>query len=393
MTSDLKKGSAQIIEPKMKEWLPEFNTYTQVRDTSTKALLALIHPDGSRVDIVTHRQTSDSHEGWDGDVVLFDEPPPREIFIANVRGLVDRGGLCYMAMTVLHDPWVVSDLYEDKFLEGDQDIAFFFTSMDDNPYLRKRDIETFCSFLDDDEIEARRHGRLVKLEGKIFKTFRHDIHVVDLSNFKIPPDWTRYMVMDPHDGKPTWCAWAAISPPRPESILLWYREALIGLPTIADIAKHIHTLEKLDNDDVFIRYTDPNFSLKRYLNSGKTVLQEYGDKGLYFVPANDEILSGHDAVKKYLSWDKNKPLCDKNSPKMYFGGHLQNLIKCVERYSYMPSKGEGIPLKIDPKFKDGADLVRYLCVMAPEWYEQERPYALGKIEKSWYDGNKYNVRG
>ncbi|MBD3261294.1 MAG: hypothetical protein GF334_06350, partial [Candidatus Altiarchaeales archaeon] len=95
-----------VVIPELKKWWPAKRkvetrgngviTDTFWRDEET----------GSTLEIMSNNQQSKEHEGWSGDLILYDEPCRKQIYIANARGLVDRRGREVFAATLLDEPWI-----------------------------------------------------------------------------------------------------------------------------------------------------------------------------------------------------------------------------------------------------------------------------------------------
>lgn len=163
-------------------------------------------------------------EGDVYDVIHVDEPCPRGMWIANSRGLIDRGGKAHFTCTPLTELWIndffvpnrrtelINDMYEepDKFM--------MIGSTYDNPYLLKKDIDDFEATLDADEISCRINGIPLALAGLIYKEFRPEEHIlsnvpVGWKNFCTPPDdYCIRFAIDPHPKKNTAVLFIATAP-------------------------------------------------------------------------------------------------------------------------------------------------------------------------------------
>ena len=89
---DYEKAIGQVLVPYVLKFVrPEL--IASKRKNQLGVVGNILLTDGTTIDFLTYAQGSDSMEGWEGDVVWYDEPPPRTIFIANQRGLIDRRGI------------------------------------------------------------------------------------------------------------------------------------------------------------------------------------------------------------------------------------------------------------------------------------------------------------
>ena len=87
--------ASQVIEPKLEHWLhSKYLTSKKpyMRDNHQN-LVQVNFANGSTLRIGTYDQTLKKAESSDWDFVGFDEPPSRDLYVANLRGTVDRGGL------------------------------------------------------------------------------------------------------------------------------------------------------------------------------------------------------------------------------------------------------------------------------------------------------------
>jgi hypothetical protein len=155
-----------------------------------------VFANGSVIDFLTYNQDSSTLEGWDGHVALYDEPPPRSHYIANLRGLVDHSGLSIFSMTPIREPWINDEIVS----KPDPSIWSMTGSTRDNPHLKKSDIDQFEAALTDEEKESRLEGHFLHLSGIVFREFDKKIHVKPCR--EPPKDSTVYCAIDPHARTP-----------------------------------------------------------------------------------------------------------------------------------------------------------------------------------------------
>ncbi len=192
LCQDWEKAARDNIVPKLKEWL-KGETY-ETKKNSVGVEHEFIFPKSkSKFTILTYKEDTKAHEGWTGDWVHADEPPPRDKYVANRRGLVARNGVFTMAMTAISEPWILDEIVEnpDKTTAIVADIP-----IEANTYLTSEAIRVFESSLTEDEKTARIKGGWLQLTGRIWKCFNQQIHVVE--PFKIPPDWPVQFQIDFH---------------------------------------------------------------------------------------------------------------------------------------------------------------------------------------------------
>jgi phage terminase large subunit-like protein len=200
------KSARDNIVPALKEWLP-VGTYETKKNNIGVEYEFVFPYTKSKITIMTYKEDTKSHEGSTIDWVFFDEPPPKDKFIANTRGLISTGGVSMFAMTALNEPWILDDivLNPDKTtgVVGDIPITA-------NPLLDVEAIRIFEKNLSEDEKVARIQGGWLQLSGRIWKGFNVEKHVVD--PFKIPPDWPVQFQIDFHLNLPHAIIFYAVDP-------------------------------------------------------------------------------------------------------------------------------------------------------------------------------------
>ncbi|MDD2657205.1 MAG: hypothetical protein PHD04_00905 [Candidatus Pacebacteria bacterium] len=201
---DWEKAARDTIVPKLKEWLPVGSYETHKNNVGVEH--EFIFPKtGSKFTILTYKEDTKSHEGWTGDWVHADEPPPRDKYIANRRGLVARNGTFTMAMTAISEPWILDEIV----LEPDISTGVVADiPISANRYLTEEAIRIFESSLSEDEKVARIQGGWLQLTGRVWKGFNPAVHVVD--DFEIPPDWPVGFEIDFHLNTPHAVSFCAV---------------------------------------------------------------------------------------------------------------------------------------------------------------------------------------
>lgn len=374
VVTDFDQGGA-VFEEKLWKWLPR-DLAAEVHRTVKGALKKLVvrHVDGgnSVIEILTHEQDDMVFEGWSGHWAHFDEPPPREKFIATLRGLIDFKGRCWLTLTPISEPW----LYDEFVSKSDTDKELFFISVDirDNPFLDEEYILWYESKLTEDEKEARLHGRFRHLTGLVYKVFDPSVHVIPNSYLNIDPKWPKFFVCDPHDRKPHFGIWATVDPLG----RIWIIGEIKEPGTLEEFSKKVLHREAENHWRVDCRIGDPNKMRTPSAMNGLTFQQEFSIHGLHFiVDVNDDIALGHLSVAGKLSWDKSKELSSTNAPKLYFlRDTTREAVRYMQMYVWDEWRGAGKDAKDQKekpkdKFKDFPDCIRYLVMFNPAYSEDE----------------------
>lgn len=366
----------EVVEKKLFEWLPKELIVDIKRGISGIQKIYVRHVTGaiSEITVMTYEQDDKSFEGWTGNWAWFDEPPPKEKFDATKRGLMSLKGRYWITATPINEPW----LYDELIYKKDDDVFFINVDIYDNPYLDKKWIEWFEKGLTEDAKEARLHGRFKHLTGLVYKMFDPAIHVIPKSKIQIKSNWPKYFVCDPHDRKPHFGIWATVDPLG--TIYIFDEIKYPG--TIKDFSTQILMREVMGKENQItpmdvIRILDPNKGNTPSAVSGLRLVEEFAKHAVYFTTnVNDDIALGHLAVSEKLSYDKSKPLSTTNHPKLYVMDNCRELIKYFQFYVWDNWRGanrDGKSLKERPQeaFKDFMDVVRYLIMFNPVYYEQE----------------------
>lgn len=375
-------SGAKVFEEKFFEWMPK-ELLIDVKRTNKGGLVyvSVKHVSGgtSSFEVLTHEQDDDVFEGWSGHWAHFDEPPPREKFLATRRGLIDFNGRCILTLTPISQPW----LYDEFISKADgKRIFFLVVDMMDNPHTPMQAKLDFIKDLTEDEKEARIHGRFKHLTGLVYKEFDPDVHVISKSKIKIEPRWPKYFVCDPHDRKEMFGIWATVDPLGTVYII----NEIKYKGTIAQFAQQVLLREKMFKDlhinsNEVIRIGDPNKMNTPSAVNGLKFKEEFSKYGLHFIAdVNDDITLGHLAVADKLHYDKNSPLSRSNSPKLFiFKEACPEVIRYFQMYVWSDWKGSGkdergAKEKPQERFKDFMDCVRYLIMFNPCFYlEEEDP--------------------
>jgi len=191
----------EVIVPEFYKWWPKNRPVTIKKNMIGIEVWWTDVETQSQVRIMSNDQPVRKFEGWSGDRAKYDEPCKREVYIANARGLVDRDGKEYFAMTILGEAWIDREVIKKKLPTGKADPSVYNNhgTIYDNVGFGLRNhksIEVFASKLREDEKQARILGIPSYLSGIIFSRFKRETHLVE--RFKIPLDWMVDIAIDYH---------------------------------------------------------------------------------------------------------------------------------------------------------------------------------------------------
>lgn len=367
------KNHGNVLEEKIRKWFPADRAVIK-RMMGHIETITVRHKNGSDsvAEVLTHEQNDMAFESWSGHWAWFDEPPPREKFIATMRGLVDFKGRCWLTLTPLNEPWI----FDEICTKDDGRRWHVVVSIYDNPYIKKEEIATFEATMDEDSKEARLYGKFRHLAGLVYKEFDARIHIVDSGRIKLRPEWPCWFVLDPADRRPHHGVWARCDPLG----TLYIFDELVFKGTIKDTSAEILKREAMMGlwPDNILRVLDPNKGRAPSVSSGLTLVNEFAQHGLYFsVNVNDDVTTGHLAVKEKLSWDKSKEFSTTNCPKLYFmRDTTKECVRQLQAYVWDDWKGVSKGSRSEKEEvkdinKDMPDCIRYLVITNPSYYNYE----------------------
>lgn len=372
IVTDVEEGIKKVMTPKLEKYLYAGDIKWKHKNQQG-AIVEYHMKNGNKFDVLTDQQENKMFEGWDGDVVLIDEPITREHFIATMRGLIDRGGRCFIGMTPIYEAWM------DEELEDNENVDIIRMSMYDNKFLPEEEIEKFISLLDDDEKQARIYGIPLVLMGKVYKMLNRKYHVIPKKDFSIPPSWdyARVFGIDPHPSTPTAALWAIIGP---DECIYFYRALWQGEMTVAELCNEIRKLE--EGEKIKWRVIDPNIAapVNNLMKKGWNLKMEFIRNGIPCLDGNDNLEYGENVVKEYLKHDTKKPMDPINRPKMYFiddgSPGMKECIRQMFRYGiakYDASERKETHKRIESN-KHFPDVVRYIATQKPIARRKNRTY-------------------
>lgn len=195
LCADWEHHAQQVIVPALKEWIPADWYTTKKNNVGVEAFWTFTN--GSTIELITHVQETKTQEGWKGHLVWADEPPPKDKYIANKRGLIDYSGIFLITMTAVYEKWLLTDLVQSN----DLSIGYICNiPMRENPLLSQADIDNFERAVPEQEREARIYGGWLQLSGLVWGNFNRNTNIIP--SFKIPPNWPVVAMIDFHPNKP-----------------------------------------------------------------------------------------------------------------------------------------------------------------------------------------------
>ena len=201
---DWEKHIKAVLVPELWKWWPKNRKLKTKKNNAGVEYFWEDVKTGSTLEIMSNLQEPKLHEGWYGDLIGYDEPPKRDVRIANSRGLIDRTGRELFTMTLLSEAWIDREIIKKVDENGKPDRSVFNVNGDISINIgygiTQKGVDSYISKLDNNEISARIHGIPAHMAGLVYQAFsrnhRPKGHLVE--RFKVPVNWIIDIAFDIH---------------------------------------------------------------------------------------------------------------------------------------------------------------------------------------------------
>ena len=196
------------VDLAIKEWWPK-GRYQGIKG-GLPYISQYVTDNGWVIDKMSYEQDTKEWESATLGGIFFDEPPPKDKYMASVARL-RKGGVLGIFMTPLtQSAWIMDELIDSH----TNQCGLVYADMEDNckthgirGTLEHSHIENMIKNMDPDEIDARVHGKAMHLSSVILgKAFKREFHIAP-ENKTMPAGAQRFMVVDPARGKPWAIGW------------------------------------------------------------------------------------------------------------------------------------------------------------------------------------------
>lgn len=295
LLGDPDKGIPGAIPPRMIRGTKKNHTGVVTRISLTN---------GSKIFMQSYDQDADSFESADYDWIHYDEPPPREIWVATQRGLTDRLGRTWLTMTPIKEPWIYDEIVSKDYVGKHR-----FDIEDNCGYgLTRQGIDGYAATLTAEEKESRLRGRFFHLTGLVYKDYTADVHRIKRQ--RIESEWNIWMHIDTHPRTPHHVVWIAILPDNKKFIV---GELKNGDPAnrVKPFTQAIKTyedsiLQLSENQKIKIRrLIDPSSCAPNPVQDGTTIEREFFNNGIYCKKGSKHRDSGILLMKKELAYNRD----------------------------------------------------------------------------------------
>lgn len=210
---DWEKHIKTTLEPKIEDLLPGSWGWEHKKNNMGVKAFWKDPKTGGSIEILSNNSEADVFEGWNGHLVVYDEPPKRANRIACARGLVDYCGREIFAMTLLKEAWVDTDVINATLEDGTPDPSVYNIHGDISVNIgfgiTQAGVDQFAKTLNPDEQSARLEGVPSYKSGLILKIDRNK-HFI--GRFEIPAHWMIDISIDIGQAKPHDILYEATAP-------------------------------------------------------------------------------------------------------------------------------------------------------------------------------------
>lgn len=211
---DWEKHIKTVLIPTLRQWWPKERPVKIKKNSLGVEAFWIDEITGSSLEIMSNKQESDLHEGWWGDLIGYDEPPKRNVRVANARGLIDWNGRELFTMTLLKEAWVDQEIIKRVDDDGlpDRTIYNVYGDIYSNVGfgITNEGVERFERELNTEERDARIRGIPSYRAGLVLPKFSRKRHLRD--RFTIPLDWIVDIAIDVHPRNEQAVLFVATSP-------------------------------------------------------------------------------------------------------------------------------------------------------------------------------------
>jgi hypothetical protein len=178
-----------VVTPKLRQLLPYAAVVRKEGKMQAGVIDRLDLWNGSMIKFLSYDQDTEAWESWAAHLISFDEPMPKDKYLAARRGAMDFSAPILMSWTPKSEAWTFDDIY-DQAVHVDETtdltsidterICAITASTYDNPYLPVKEIEAMEKDCPEEEREPRLFGRYKHLIGRVYKNFDTSKHVREL---------------------------------------------------------------------------------------------------------------------------------------------------------------------------------------------------------------------
>jgi hypothetical protein len=347
------------------------------------------------------------------DLVIEDEIPPEDIHRANRIRVMELGGQIITGGTPPDDrssavtaSWFLDTILRPG-LEGTNPSEVFAIQLwtERNTTLSESDVAYVAKGLTPEQKRARLHGEFIHLSGLVIAGFKErptwwclakceapafvvegaceacggrDLvqyaHVWDNEDMDWPPpaSWPVVFLMDPHQAKPTSCAWVAIDPQ--DQWWMFHEEEIPG--DAGEVKRVVEAFERQLRITPAWRKGDPKITAqtnqfaRTFQGQTFTIKEAFDEVGFYFEPANTNFTVAVARIEQAL---RVNPLT--RAPRLRIHHTCARTIYAITHFTWSPEGRSPDSVRKDQPSRRNSDfpaLLRYLSMEDPEFRYLQR---------------------
>lgn len=357
-----------VLLPKLLEWWPKNRAVETKKNNQGVDFFWKDKATGSTLELMSNSQDSDVFEGWEGDLVVYDEPPTRQIRVACTRGLIARRGRELFCMTLLKEAWIHREVIKGQMDDGSPDMSVKNLNGDISVNvgfgLTQEGVDQFAKSLTDDEKQARLLGKPSYMATLVYPKFDRHTHVKERS--KTPLDALIDISIDFHPSK----KWAVVFVATYKNNFKYVCDEIWDRGNPKYITEEIlRRIKERNYDRINSISIDP-------LSKGGTdndidvysiIAETLAPKGLSLETASKDKDVGI-SILNGLLWTEN------DMPGIFFFKDCIKTIEQIENLMYDPET-----LKPEKKEDDFPECLYRICLKNTQWYP---PYELTSNTRS-----------
>jgi hypothetical protein len=347
-------------------------------------------------------------QGYQADLIWIDEDVTNEAFVGESQArLADRKGrFVWSAMPHSKNDALIglcerADRAVEEGKENPIIKKFTFRFLDNNfidSEEKQKNIERW-SALGQDELRMRAEGEFTTESTLMYPTFNRSVHVMPRSELPegVPPDWTRYVAIDP--GHAVMATIFAAVPPH-ERFLLIYDELYIRNCNALIWGEQFSA--KVLNQHIHAAIMDMHGGLLRDLGSGRLPHELYSEElkkhkirftigGHGFIPGSDDIPARTAIVRQLLHIQG-----DGSTRLKILEGSCPNLTRELKRYRKKTTTVNGQVFVTDQPQTRGeihaCQSLEYLCAYEPKYHAPPRTFGPDPWWVKWLSERKRRQR-
>jgi hypothetical protein len=192
------------------KWLPEIRKWFKLEPgwlhkNGKPYVNQIVMPNGSEIKFFFHEQEELSFESIEVEDLIFDEPPPRRIYVALLRGMRNRNKEARVLIigTPLSAAWLRKEIYQ-PWAAGEltDTTCFKFSTRVNEVNLPEGYVDWYASKLSEKERSIRIDGQFFDLDGlALSHLFDRKVHIIPKAVFEWDRSLPTVISIDPHPSK------------------------------------------------------------------------------------------------------------------------------------------------------------------------------------------------